>query len=119
LTASPTTPAEIVGKWSGQIQTYRGRVPLALTVLSTGEVDATMGQQKSVKMANVRSSASGLSARMHGNLGVDDTGAAPYELRFQLRLNGNRLTGAAVTYPLEGYEGPRLPFWVELQHQGR
>jgi hypothetical protein len=49
---------------------------------------------------------------MRGDLGVDDTGAAPTELRLQLRLENNRLTGAAVTYPLEGYDGPRLPFWL-------
>jgi len=58
-------------------------------------------------------SANGLSGRIRGDLGVDDTGAAPYDLHLQLRLNDNRLTGAAVTYPLEGYEGPRLPFCVE------
>lgn len=117
--APPPTFAEIVGKWSGHIQTYRGRLPLALTALSTGEVDATIGHQKSVRMTNVRSSANGLIGRVRGQLDVEDTGAAPYELRLQLRLNDNRLTGAAVTYPLEGYEGPRLPFWVELRHQGQ
>jgi hypothetical protein len=91
-----------------------------LTALSTGDVDVTIGHQKSVKMTNVRSSANGLSGRVLGELGVDDTGAAPYEVRLQLRLNdNNRLTGAAVTYPLEGYAGPRLPFWVELKRQGR
>ena len=117
--APPTASAEIVGKWSGQIQTYRGRLPLALAVLSNGDVDAALGHQKSVRMTSVRSSSNGLSGRMRGDLGVADTGTAPYELRLQLRLKENRLTGAAVTYPLEGYEGPRLPFWVELKHQVR
>src|SRR5688572_23280339 len=62
-------------------------------------------------LTNVRVSGNRLSARMRGNLDIDDTGPSPYELRLQLQLQDNNLFGAAVTYALEGYEGPRLPFW--------
>jgi hypothetical protein len=68
-----------------------------------------------MRVTAVRFSANRLSGRMRGDLGVDDTGAAPYELRLQLHLHDKKMIGAAVTYPLEGYEGPRLPFWVELK----
>jgi CubicO group peptidase (beta-lactamase class C family) len=113
--ATMNVPPEFNGKWSGEIQTHRARLPLALTVLSTSDVDATLGQQATVRLSNVRFSANRLSGRLRGDLGIEDTGAAPYELRLQLDLRDEKLTGTAITYALEGYEGPRLPFWVELK----
>jgi hypothetical protein len=111
----PTSvPAEFTGKWSGEIQTHRAPVPLVLTVLSMGDVEAALGQQATVRMTDVRFSLNRLSGRMRGDLGVDDTGAAPYKLRLQLDLHDKRLIGAAVTYARATHEGPRLPFWVEL-----
>jgi CubicO group peptidase (beta-lactamase class C family) len=110
-----SAPAEFNGKWSGEIQTHGAHLPLVLTVLSTGDIEAALGQQVTVRMTNVRFSANRLSGRMRGDLGVGDTGVAPYELRLQLQLHDKKLIGAAVTYALEGYEGPRLPFWVELK----
>jgi hypothetical protein len=50
-----------------------------------------------------------------GDIGIDYDGSTPYELRVELDRHANKLIGAAVTYALQGYEGPRLPFWVELQ----
>jgi hypothetical protein len=111
-------PAEFIGKWSGEIQTHRARLPLVLTVLPTGDVDAALAQQGTVRLTDVRFSPGRLNGRMRGDLGVDDTGAAPYELRLQLHLHAKKLIGAAVTYALEGYEGPRLPFWVDLKRRG-
>jgi CubicO group peptidase (beta-lactamase class C family) len=110
-----SVPAEFIGKWSGKIQTHRAHLPLVLTVLSTGVVDAALEKQGTVRMTDLRFSVNRMSGRMRGDLGVDDTGTAPYELRLQLQLQDKKLIGAAVTYALEGYEGPRLPFWVELK----
>ncbi len=113
--AATSVPAEFTGKWSGEIQTHRARLPLALNVLPTGDVDAALGQQGTAKMTAVRFFGNRFSGRMRGDLGVEDTGTAPYELHLYLQLHEHKLFGAAVTYALEGYEGPRLPFWVELK----
>ena len=117
--AAPTAPAtvlpEFIGKWSGHLHTRRARLPLVLTVQPTGNVDAALGRGAITSLTNVRFSANRVSGRMPGDLGVDDTGASPYELRLQLQLDDKKLFGAAVTYALQGYEGPRLPFWVELK----
>ncbi len=120
--APPSAPApvaagatELAGKWSGDIHTHRGRLPLVLTVTPDGAVDAVFAQQGPVRLTNARVSGNRVSGRMRGDLGVDDTGPSPYELRFQLQVQGGHLFGAAVTYALEGFEGPRLPFWVELK----
>ena len=108
-------PPEFTGKWSGGIQTHRAFLPLVLTVRSDGTVESALAQQEPVSLSSVRFSGNRLSGRMRGDLGVEDTGPSPYELRLQLQLQDSSLLGAAVTYALEGYEGPRLPFWVELK----
>lgn len=117
--ATPAAPAtvssEFIGKWSGEIQTHRARLPLVLIVQPTGDVDAALGRGATTRLTNVRFSGNRLSGRMPGDLGVDDTGSSPYELRLQLQLDDKKLLGAAVTFALQGYEGPRLPFWVELK----
>jgi hypothetical protein len=56
---------------------------------------------------------------MRVDLGIDYPAGTPYEVRLELEPHGDTLTGAAVTYALEGYEGPRLPFWVELKRAAR
>jgi hypothetical protein len=46
---------------------------------------------------------------------VTDAGLSPSEV---LESCAKRVE-AAVTYALEGYEGPRFPFWVELKRAAR
>jgi CubicO group peptidase (beta-lactamase class C family) len=113
-TAVRAVPTELVGLWSGKIQTYRADLPVAFTISSDGEVETRLGKQAAVKMTNVRVSANRVVGRMLGDLGIDYADGAPYELRFELYRDGNKLIGAAVTYAVPGRDGPRLPFWVEL-----
>ena len=109
-TGSGTAPSELVGAWSGEIQTHRGDVPLTLAIKSSGEITATLAHQPVVSMTDVRITADRVAARMHGDLGVDSVGTAPYQLRFALRKVGDRLAGSTITWATAG----RLPFWVEL-----
>jgi CubicO group peptidase (beta-lactamase class C family) len=109
---------EFAGSWSGEIQTHRANAPLTLAITPAGEVQATLGKQAVVTMTNVRVRDNRMTARMPGDLGVDYAGGAPYELRFELYRQDNRLIGGAVTYAVPGRDGPRLPFWVELERAG-
>jgi Beta-lactamase len=112
-TASPSAvPSEIVGTWSGEIHTHRGNVPLALTITSSSDIAATLGKQPPVNMTDVRTTNDRVVGRMHGDLGVDYVGTAPYQLRFALQRIGNKLIGSAVTYAADV---GRLPLWVELR----
>jgi hypothetical protein len=52
---------------------------------------------------------------MPADLGIAYADGAPYELRFDLSEQESQLFGAAITYALEGRDGPRLPFWVQLK----
>jgi CubicO group peptidase (beta-lactamase class C family) len=112
-TISPSgVPLELVGAWSGEIHTHRGNVPLAVAITSSGDVTATLGKQPPVNMTDVRTRNDRVIGRMHGDLGVDYVGTAPYQLRFALRRVGNKLVGSAITYAADL---GRLPLWVELR----
>jgi CubicO group peptidase (beta-lactamase class C family) len=106
-------PPELVGIWSGEIQTHKKTVPLVVKVTSAGEVEARLDKTAAVTMTNVRLSVDRLTGRVAGNLGItydEHVDPAPHELRFQLSRQGNQLIGAAITY-----DYPQLPFWVELR----
>jgi CubicO group peptidase (beta-lactamase class C family) len=112
-------PPELAGTWSGEIQTHDGNRPLVFTISSEEEVEARLGSQAAVKLTNTRARDNRVTGRMPGDLAVDDTGGAPYELRFNLYRHENALIGSAVTYAVPGRDGPRLPFWVELKRLDR
>jgi CubicO group peptidase (beta-lactamase class C family) len=113
--AASTVAPQLAGIWSGEIQTYRGNLPIALTIASGGEVEATLAKQPPVKMTNVRVRTNRVTGRMAADLGITYAEGTPYELRLDLSEQEGQLFGAAITYALEGRDGPRLPFWVELK----
>lgn len=112
--AATEAPPDIAGRWSGEIQTYRGKIPLVLNITPKGEIEASLGEHAAVTMTNVRTSSARVSGRMVGDLSIDYPDRTPYELRIYLDRDGSKLIGAAVTYAMPGHDGPRLPFWVEL-----
>lgn len=118
-TAASPPQLEFAGTWSGEIQTYRKNLQLAVAISREGDVVATLGTQAPFKMTNVTIRENRLTARMPGDLGIEYTADTPYELRFELYRHQNQLIGAAVTYAMTGFEGPRLPFWVELKRSGK
>jgi CubicO group peptidase (beta-lactamase class C family) len=117
-TAASAAAPEFAGRWSGEIRTHRGNRPLAFAITSGGEIEATLGKQTAVKLTNVRVRDNRLTGRMPGDLGIDYAGGSPYELRFELYRHENKLIGSAYTNAVEGRDGPRLPFWVELKRGG-
>ncbi len=115
-TISPPAP-ELVGTWSGELQTHRANLPLVLAIGPTGEMSGTLGRQTTARMTNVRFRDNRVTGRMPGDLGTADTDGVPYELRYELYRYGDKLIGAVTTYALPGRAGPRLSFWVELERQ--
>ena len=51
---------------------------------------------------------------MPADLGIPEAGTNPYKLKFELSLDNNRLTGAALTTAINDPATPNLPFRVEL-----
>jgi hypothetical protein len=114
----PAAPSNsMVGNWKGFIRTYRGNLPLALSISPLGEVQATLGSQPATAFKNPRFENERLTGITAGALNTDDdTGPDPYDLDFELYLRGHELNGAVTTRPQAGAKHfTRLPFWVELQ----
>ena len=113
-------PSEsFVGNWVGHIHTYRGDLPLTLSISASGNVEAKL---KSVAVETVKKfefTDRGLLGRLTGNLGTnDDIGPGPYDLDFELYLKGDTLYGSTTTRPRPNDRfGARLSYWVELSHE--
>jgi CubicO group peptidase (beta-lactamase class C family) len=113
--AKPGPPVvEATGTWISELRTYTSQIPLFLSITSAGDIDATLGQNPASTLTNTRFRDNRIWGKMVADLGVRDTGGAPYELHFELYRYEDRLIGGATTYALPGQEGPRLTFWVEL-----
>lgn len=118
--ASPEPP--LAGNWVGRIQTYKGKVSLVLSIDQSGEVQAMLGSAPAKLLKNAefgsRFGKQLLAGRLTGgNLGIDeDTGQEPYDLDFELYLQGQKLYGAVTTRMHSGARfGARLSYWVELE----
>jgi len=110
---------ELAGQWTGEIATYRGKVPLLFSFTPSGDVHARLGTQLTTLLNEAYYEKQRLRGKMAGDLGIpDETGAASYDLDFELFLRDGVLSGAVTTdshaSPLPG---PALPFWVELKRQ--
>jgi len=115
LDAKPSAP--FVGKWVGNVHTYRGDLPLTFSISASGDVHAKLGSVSAVPLNKFEFSDRGLIVRLKGNLGTDeDTGPEPYDLDFELYLKGDMLYGATTTRPRPGARhGAKLSYWVELR----
>jgi CubicO group peptidase (beta-lactamase class C family) len=109
-TSQSTPPNTLAGTWTGEIQTWRGVVPLAFSIAPTREVHVTINSRDQVlQKASVE--ANELYGVFEGDVGTPDAPRAPYDLEVDVYLRGNRLVGAVTTRG----DGPALPYWVTLQ----
>jgi hypothetical protein len=119
---APTMPAPLLtGNWVGRIQTYKGNLPLTLSIAELGEVLGRLGSEPAMVLKNARfGSRFGkqfLEGRLlAGALGTgEDTGPDPYDLDFELYRQGHKLYGAVTTRTRSGSRfSARLSYWVEL-----
>jgi CubicO group peptidase (beta-lactamase class C family) len=118
----PTASPSLTGNWVGRIHTYKGDVPLTFSISESGEVQTTLGSAPVMLLKNARSGSrfgkQFLAGRVTAsNLGADeDTGPEPYDLDFELYLQGQKLCGAVTTRMLSGARfSAQLSYWVELE----
>jgi CubicO group peptidase (beta-lactamase class C family) len=108
---APQGPAPaFIGNWSGIIKTYRGDLPLTLSINAAGDVHIKLGTQLNTLLNDVRFRPQRLSGRFAGDLGLDDIGVTGYSLHLSLNLRDGALLGAAETEA-----SARLAFWTELK----
>ena len=108
-----------VGNWVGKVHTYRGDVPLTISISASGAIQAKLRSVVAEPTGSFEFTEKGLTGRLTGNvnLGTDeDTGPEPYDLDFELYLKGDMLYGSTTTRPRpEARYGARLSYWVELR----
>jgi CubicO group peptidase (beta-lactamase class C family) len=110
---APEPPPAMLGAWSGFVQTYRGRAPLALDVSASGQLVARLGAEPEVRRAHPRFGEGVVRWTMPGSLGVE---GEPFDLAMRLYLHGNMLVGAARTLPTASNDkGVWVYYWAQLE----
>ncbi len=107
-------PAEMVGLWTGFVETYKGRVPLTVTIDATGSLVAKLAEQPDVPIARGRFGNKVLRWSMPGSLGVE---GEPFNLSLvKLYLREGFLVGDAETSPLPSNpNGFQTYYFVQLK----
>ncbi len=111
--ASPSAtqpPAKLTGRWTGEIQTWQGVVPLTLSISPKREIHATINSKDRV-LKDVNLQDNKLYGVFEGDVGTPDAPPPPYNIEIELYLRGDTLAGAATTRG----DGPALPYWVTLR----
>lgn len=112
---SPTTevPSEMVGLWTGFVETYKGRVPLTVTIDPAGSLVAKLAEQQDVPIARARFGNKVLRWSMPGSLGVE---GEPFILAMKLYLREGFLVGDAETSPVPtNPNGFQTYYFVQLK----
>ena len=105
-----TASTALAGKWTGEIRTWQGVVPVAFSISPTREVHVTINSRDRVlQKASVE--ANEIYGVFEGDVGTPDAPRAPYNLEVDVYLRGDRLVGAVTTRG----DGPALPYWITLQ----
>jgi len=106
-------PAEMVGQWSGFVETYKGKVPLTLTIDATGGMVAKLAEQPEVAVARGRFGNRAARWSMPAALGVE---GEPFTLAMKLYFREGLLLGDAETSPLPtNLHGFQTYYWVQLK----
>jgi CubicO group peptidase (beta-lactamase class C family) len=119
-------PPELLGEWRGAVSTYAGERALTLRFKADGDIHAQIGDQLRTLVNEAHFEEGFFSGKMLGDIGTDDAGRRPYQLRLDLKPRGDTLNGALVAetiYPHDegGAPGKRvgnaLAYWTELKKQ--
>lgn len=107
-------PAKLAGNWTGEIRTWRGSVPLTLSISPAREVHTRINSQDGV-LQHARVQDESVYGLVEGDVGTADAPKPPYNLELELYFRDGTLAGAATTRALPGKDGPALPYWVTLR----
>ena len=106
-------PSEMVGPWSGFVETYKGKVPLTVTIDATGRLVAKLAEQPDVSIARARFGNKVVRWSMPGALGVE---GEPFTLALKLYFREGLLVGDAETSPLPTNSNwLQTYYWVQLK----
>jgi hypothetical protein len=110
---SEANPPDLVGEWTGNVISYRGSIPLSLTIKSSGPVLGRVGGGPISELGQPSLKGQHLYGQLPGDPHLIDAPRTAYVLEIDAFLRGDTLVGAATSRLLQG-EGDQLPHWVEL-----
>lgn len=98
---------ELIGTWSGAVETYSGSLPVSLRIKSTGDVHVQLGSQLTALVNEVKLRDGELKGIFIGDIGTEDANRRSYRLHLDLKLRGTTLNGCviAVTHIEQGEGG--------------
>jgi len=118
--------AELVGEWKGQVQTYRGEMPVELQFKENGSVFARVGATPWQEVVSVKLDSKTSLLRLEDLIGTIDTPDAARHagrLQFSLKLrDADTLNGALASNAMERLPdrmGDAVSYWVELHKKKR
>jgi CubicO group peptidase (beta-lactamase class C family) len=113
--ATQPMSSALTGRWSGEIETVSGKLPITITITGATEAHGHVGSAPDSALRDLSIKGEHLYGVLSTDLHEDDAPPSPYEIEFDLFLRGHTLAGAGTTRP-----GPKsnaqLPHWVEM-HQ--
>lgn len=111
---------ELLGAWSGRIQTYEGELPIKMNVLAGGDVHVQIGSQLETLLNKVSFAKGVLSGSTLSQIDTSDTRRHPHTVQLTLTLRGDVLNGDAMAVSVPDPKWTwiyGLPHWVELSKQ--
>jgi CubicO group peptidase (beta-lactamase class C family) len=110
--------SELLGKWKGQLVTYRTQLPLVLTIKDSGDVHLKLRDQLETLLNNPRNHDGFVSGRFAGDIDHEDARGRPYQLQLELKLRGDVLNGSAIATTVPDWRGSSaVTHWVELKRE--
>jgi hypothetical protein len=111
-------PAELRGKWAGELSTYAKSIPLRMEVQEDGDVHVRLGNQMETLLNGARWDNGVLTGQFGGDIGTEDANRRPYSLNAALKLRGEVLNGPVSAISLPGNRaGNALTQWAELRRE--
>jgi CubicO group peptidase (beta-lactamase class C family) len=109
-------PGNLVGRWTGRVLRDEGALPVILDVRPDGKIAGTFGDQPTVDLANLSFKDGRLSGAFPTSLQTKDSERYSYVVYLDLKLDGERLFGAAVALdnPKSQTFVAGLSHWMDL-----
>jgi CubicO group peptidase (beta-lactamase class C family) len=118
-------PPDLVGKWSGTVQTYRSSIPFHLEVFPSGEIRVNLGNQLGTILDQVSFQDGTLYGMFKGNIDLPEAARRPYVLSVNLKLRDGKVLNGAIsarateagTMPVYNVflSGPEIPQSVRVE----
>jgi len=109
-------PPELVGYWSGVVDTYQGERRLEMWVKPDGDIHVGLEEQLLTVLNSSRLHNGRLTGVFSGDIGTDDANRRPYQLHLDANLRGAEINGSLTAISLPAAKGGNaLSYWVGLQ----